>query len=137
METEDFQSDVSWISDRIRLSESKIRQVLQDLLEYELITVTPDGYRPKDTECISSDDLQSKSLKLRHIENTLRAKRSIENDDLNLRDFSFLTLAIAKEDLKRYKKLIRRLQDDIVKIQSKSKKDSVYEFVFQVFPVSN
>jgi uncharacterized protein (TIGR02147 family) len=136
MEVSDFKSDAKWVSERLSISEAKVRSIFKELLAFGLIEESPLGYLTTDTELITSDDIQSKALRARHLENTLRAKNSIEKDELQDRDFSFMTLAIGKNDLKKYKKLIRKVQDDIVKIQSKNSKDCVYEFVFQVFPVS-
>lgn len=136
METKDFEHNEKWIAEKLSLTLNKTREVLGKLEEIGLITISKGKFSLTKAELVTTDDLSNLHLRKRHIDNTSRARKSLENDDLNVRDFTFMTLAIDFNDLKKYKKMVRKFQDELVKVQSKSKKNCVYEFSFQIFPVS-
>lgn len=128
--------DARSISHLLDVPKTKVEASLEELISVGLIRRDKDGFSLLETELVTTDDLANKHLKQRHLENLDRAKASLEKDEVKNRDFTFLTLAIAKKDLKKYKRMVRKFQDDIVKVQSGSEKDCVYEFCFQIFPVS-
>ena len=82
----------------------KVEESLKELISAGLIREEKDGFSLLETELVTTDDLANNYLKKRHLENLDRAKASLEKDEVKNRDFTFLTLAIAKKDLKKYKK---------------------------------
>lgn len=118
---------------------NKLHHMIYRLSRLGYLKETVGGYKVQDVELVTSENERKDSLKFRHLDNLEDAKDALVKRDVSERDFSFMTLAMPKNELENVQRMIRNFQDDLYSyIKSRSiNADEVYEFCFQVFPVLN
>ncbi len=137
--TKDFRSDPQWMAERLGLTRTKVEEALERLLRLELISKNKGGRFSRSTSMFkTTDEVHSLSLRRSHFENLDLAKRSLENDSLEDRDFTHLTLAFNRARMKEAKKAIRKFQDrfDAVFEGDEADPTDVYRMSVQFFPMT-
>ena len=137
MKCEDFEPNVAWISKRLGISPTRSRQVIDRLQELGLIELTSSGLLVRSEKSFRTpDDVADISLK-RHHEQTLDlAKESLFRDDIAVRDFTTVTMAIDPEKLSMAKELIRKYEDELSDLLESGHRTEVYRLSMQLFPLS-
>lgn len=135
VETEDFVKDYEWIARRLKTSANKVKDCFERLIRLGYLEFDSKGNLCyKDVELNTTEDIPNTSLRRRHKENFEEASEQLYTTEVNKRDYSFMTLAIAPEKLPEIKAKIRKFQDELIASLESSPKKEVYEFCFQVFP---
>lgn len=139
IKTKSFQSDVNFIAERLGLSSTKVEKALERLERLGLIAKDNYGIITRTNEKLrTEDDVANMALRKSHFETLELANRSLEKDDVNDRDFTWLTFAFDVNKMKKAKEIIRRFQDEFLEVaREDSTDDEVYRLAVQFFPLSN
>jgi len=135
--TKDFKSDPAWIAKRFGTNEKIINETLDRLIRTELIGKDEKNqFVLKHPKVRTTDDIKNISLQAAHAKYLELAKNSLEQDDVNERDFTFMTMAIDKTKLPLAKEKIRKFQDELAELLECDSKTEVYTINIQLFPLT-
>lgn len=139
METAGFVSDPAWISERLAIKLPEATAAIERLLRLGLVARGDDGaLKLTKGRLTTSDGVRSISLRRAHATNLALAQKSLEEDDVDVRDFSAMTLAIDAALLPEAKKIIREFQDRLAdRLEVPGKQTEVYKLCVQLFPLSH
>lgn len=134
---EDFTDSPAWISKRLGISETRAKQVTERLLQLGLFERNEQGRLTRSKQSFRTcDDVADVSLKRHHEQGFELAKESLYRDDVLIRDFTSLTMAIDPEKLSTAKELIRKHQDELSDLLETGHRTEVYRLSVQLFPLS-
>ena len=134
---EDFKDSSEWIAQRLGITESRAKQIVDRLLQLELFTRDKSGRLTRSKKSFrTTDDIADVSLKRHHEQSLDLAKESLHRDSVKVRDFTTLTLAIDPSKLSTAKELIRKHQDELSDLLESGTRTEVYRLSVQLFPLS-
>jgi uncharacterized protein (TIGR02147 family) len=84
----------------------------------------------------TSDEVVNYSLRKVHAQHLEFARKSLEENSVEVRDFNAITMAINPDQIQSAKKLIRKFRDRLCTHLEKGKKKEVYTFSMQLIPLS-
>ncbi len=135
IETSDFKEDLAFIAKRLGKTKPEVREAIARLERVGYIKRDANNNMVvSDVHLMTTDDVASMSLRLRHAENMEAAKDALFNLTVDKRYFRFETLAISEEQMPAFKKAAQEFFDKLVTISKQSEKTEVYEFCFNFFP---
>lgn len=134
---EDFQNETAWIAKRLGISDSRVRQVVDRLIELNILSLDESGRLVRTTSGFrTSDDVADISLKKHHDESLQLAKDSLHRDPVSARDITSITMAIDPKNLSMAKELTRKFQDELSDLLESGHRTEVYRLSMQLFPLS-
>ncbi len=135
IETKNFVQNTNYIAERLGKTEAQVIEAIHRLERVGYITRdSEDKMIVGDVHLMTTDDIASMSLRLRHAENMEAAREALFNLTVDKRYFRFETLAIGQEQMPAFKKAAQEFFDKLVTISKQSEKEEVYEFCFNFFP---
>ena len=137
IKTRDYRHDSKWIAARLGITHLQAAHAIARLEQLNLLRVLENGKVVRTKSNISTPDgVANLSLRKLHSQNLELAKHSLEQDDISLRDFTALSIAIDPELLPKAKELIREILDQFSERLESPKKTEVYKLCVQFFPLS-
>lgn len=137
-EIQNFKNDPAWISRRLRVPVTEVKQVIARLLRLEMLTEDEKGNLKRvNPRYRTTDDVANLALKKSHYQNLELARESLDSDPVSERDFSWITFPMDPKKLGDAKTLIRKFQQDLYKILDENAKPSeVYRLAVHFFPLT-
>jgi uncharacterized protein (TIGR02147 family) len=137
MKLKDFQSDVSWISDRLGLNVPRCKKVIENLLKTSLIRKDEmDQFYRCYPKISSSDDVSAAALKMAHQNDLKMAASKVWSVPIEQRDFCSMTIPTNVKNLKKAKLLTRKYVQDVEKLLESGEPSEIYQLSVQLFPLS-
>jgi uncharacterized protein (TIGR02147 family) len=137
-EAPEFDGDAAQISARLRISLVETKRALKRLERIGLLTRSPNQKLIWSGKNIStSDDIASVSIKKSHIETLELAGKSLNRDNVSIREFSAVTMLIDPEQIPTAKKMIREFRDKLSALLESGSRERVYRLAIQLFPMSD
>lgn len=138
LETHDFTHDVSWIANRIGSTKSTVEKCLQTLKYLGLVKVDRNGNLVLTNEGIkTSDEVASKAIREAHIKDLDIVKDVIQSPlDVRMRDFTSCTYAVNVKNIKKFKNLVRKFQDQVADLLEDKNADEVYRMSVYFYPLT-
>ena len=141
VKTADFQSNSEWIAQRLGISVPQVNQAIDRLERLGLIENERGRIHLNQTRYRTTDDVMNLSVRKSHFETLELAKQSLEQNAIEERDFSSITMAVDVEQLAQAKSLIRKFQDDLDALlegdeQKQKSRTEVYRLAVQLFPLT-
>lgn len=137
METKGFISDMQWIAKRLKITVKEVQEVIDTLLRQELITRDVWGELSLNQSNLQSPDgIPSEANRFSHRQGLDMAKKSLDNDDRELRDFTGMVLPICPSLLPKVQAKIRSLYEELSALSETEPKREVYRINIQVFPIT-
>jgi uncharacterized protein (TIGR02147 family) len=138
IKTKGFNSDPTWIADRLGLSKKKVSECIERMLRLELITQETDGTIKRcSSKYRTPDDVVSLSMRKSHHETLELAHQSLEQNTIDERDFTWVTFAFDPQKMKEAKALIRKFEDEFLEVvQDQSTMTEVYRMAIQLIPLT-
>lgn len=137
IKTEKFVSDSDWIAQRLRLTPSQAHQAVERMLRLEMLVRDKKGrLRTTGVQYSTPDGIRSTVIRKGHAKNLELAQQSLERDDIDIRDFSALTLTFNPADMPEARKMLREFVDRFAEKFSNRRKREVYKVCMQLFPLS-
>lgn len=137
VETDDFVSTVDFISKRLKITKERTREVIKGLTkagllaydENEKLVLTNGPLR-------TTEDISSKALKKSHKETLDMSKTKLDEIEVELRDFSSMTVAVNPEKLQEAKTVIREFRQKLASLLRDGEKTEVYQLAIQLYPLT-
>ena len=137
LDTEDFDGTAETISRRLSLSTSKVDVAINRLHKLNLVTIDKNGLiHGTGRQFATTTDIPSMALRKHHSSNLELAKQSLMNDEVDERDFSFITMAIDPDDLSEVKEDIKKFRRNLCQKYESRKRKEVYKLCIQLFAQS-
>lgn len=138
IEVDGFQSDENWICNRLNITRSRLKTIIETLSGLHLISVQAGKFVRTSKKLKTTEDVESVALKKAHTEELNLAKEKMNNVGVDQRDYSSMTIAIDSNLLPELKALIRDFYDRFEELTNQGKgKDEVYQINCQLFPLTN
>ncbi len=132
-----FKGTPEWVGARLGITRREAKGALERLTRLGMLkTDRKRGYRPTGAQYKTSDEVVSLSLRKAHGQNLDLARRSLERDSLERRDFTAITMAVDTKRLKEAKKMIRQFRDGLCAYLEGGKKTQVYKMCIQLIPLT-
>lgn len=136
-ETSQFTADPDDISRRLGVRKADVIQALQRLERLGMLERSPKGkLRLTGKQFHTADGPASSAVRLSHGQSLELAKKSLEVDAVDIRDFTSLTMAIDPEKMDRARKLIRQFRTKLARELEVDPKGEVYMLSVGLFPLS-
>ncbi|MBP9679843.1 MAG: TIGR02147 family protein [Bacteriovorax sp.] len=132
-----FKEDYKWIGKMLSISELEAKLGVERLLRLEILDRNEDGklYRTA-THLSTSTDIASAGI--RHFQKQILEKTivSLENDNVNERDITSITVAINEDRLKEAKAEIKKFRMRMSEFMGEGEKTRVYNLGIHLIPLS-
>lgn len=135
-ETKNFVFSIDEISRRLSLSLSKVKVALDLLMKLNLLKKEGENIVPTGEMFATTNDIPDKHIRKSHHQTLQLAKRSLEKDDVNERDFIATTMAIDPALIPEAKKLIRKFRNDLASFLETGPQTEVFRLSIQLFPLT-
>lgn len=136
MEIADFQSDSSWISNRLGLTEAEVKDSLEKLLQAGLAVEEGGKLRPTYSNTSSSHDIPSSALRHFHRQFLNIASKAMDEVPVDQRDITSLILAGDSLNLGKVKLLAKQFRKEACSILENGRRDELYNISIQIVPVT-
>ena len=134
--TEDFNSDPNWIAHNLGISVTESRLAVDRLLNLGLLKMK-NSRLTKTSEQLSTEDkhLTTPALKRNQKQFLEKALYSLENDKIEERNMSSMTMAIDPKKIKAAKKMIHEFNQELCKFLESGKRKRVYNLEISLYPL--
>lgn len=136
-ETDSFKGDSEWIARRLELNPKIIEEAVKRLVRMGFLKLNKAGELvPTKQQFHSTDGVPSAALRRTHAQNLELAQQSLDSDDLEIRDFSAMTMAIDPRKIPEARKMLRQFRNELSDFLESGKKTEVYKLCLQLFPLT-
>ncbi len=136
-ETKGFKGEARWIAARLGLRQSEAQAALDRMERLGMMRRTARGTLVgAGGQYSTPDGVPSVALRKAHGDNLELARRSLEKDSVDERDFTSMTMAIDERKLPVAKKMIREFLDHLSGYLEAGDKTEVYKACFQMIPLT-
>lgn len=131
-----FNAKVGEISNRIDISENRAEIVLNNLLKSGLLKESDGKLIRTEYGLRTTEDVKSQALKKSHLEALELGKNKLEEIEVDLRDFSSMTVALDINKVLEAKVIIREFRQKMSKLLREGNKTDVYQLAIQFYPLT-
>lgn len=131
--------NIKWFANMLKINEIATDRAVRTLLNSGQLAYKNGRYSQTLGETTTAMDVPSPLIKKFHSEVMDRAKQSLFADSTDHREFQGVTLAFSISDIKEAKEMIRAFQEEFIERfyrTSTKKRNSVYQFSTQLFPLT-
>ena len=134
---EGFESHPKWIASELGITETEAQLAIDRMRELELLEVV-DGKLRKTTGSLATVDrsVTSAAHRRRQKQILLKSMESLENDPIEIRNHSGITMAIDPDRISEAKDKIQKFQSEMARFLVKGRRRRVYELSVGLFPLS-
>lgn len=138
MEVKDFVNDELWISERLGITYERVREVVRNLVETNIITIdTRNNTWHRNLDYMASTDgVPSKALKACHEDRLRLASTKIHSVPVDERVFSATTFAMDRRKVPMAAKLMKEFRRKLGALMSTGETTDVYIMQMQLYPVT-
>jgi uncharacterized protein (TIGR02147 family) len=135
VQTNGFKSNIKWIAQQLRISETQTKMAVDRLMTLELLKKEKDTWvRIPESLLIRDKTMTTPAQRKRIKQITEKAIESLENDPIEIRNHSTLTMAIDPDKIATAKNAIQNFMDQLA-VLLQTKKIKVYELQVNLFPL--
>jgi uncharacterized protein (TIGR02147 family) len=135
-ECKDFKAEPSWIADQLSITKKSAADAINRLLRLGLIKKAQGRFKKVDKTIATPTDQVSRALRSFHSQMIAKAGEAIEQQDIQDREISGITLAIGPEQLVLAKKEIKKFQMKMARLLKTQEASEVYQLNVQFFRLS-
>lgn len=136
----DFKNTPEWIQSKLnkKVSTQNIQKALEDLEKLNLIEKCKiKGWKQSQGALDTSDEIQSMAFRRYHKNMSDLAVNSLNEVQVDHREFNGVTIPVNTQDLDKIKKMIREFRKELNEVASNMETpDSVYQMNIQFFPLT-
>ena len=133
----EFKNEVSWISKRLGISPAKTENALGTLKRLGLLQEKDSKLVRSSSKYRTTDDVANLALRKSHFQTLELASKSLEIDEVQERDFTWITFNMNKNKMGKAKELIRKFQDEFMAlIEDEEEGDEVFRLSTQLFQLT-
>jgi uncharacterized protein (TIGR02147 family) len=134
--TKNFKSNSTWIAERLGLTKDVVEQSLDRLFRMGLIKRERQRIVRTSRPLMTTRDVPSAAIRKHHAQNLVLAEKSLHQDEVGVREFGSVTMAVNKEKLQKAKDLLLKTRQKIADLLEDSGATEVYTLSFQLFPLT-
>ena len=135
-ECDDFKGEVSEFSRRLGIPQKVAFEAVQRLVRLGMLKLGPDGLiKPTYKGFATPTEIPHEAIRKSHFQSLDLARLSLERDRVDERSFTGLCMAIDPSRLPEVKRRIEKFSDQIASFLEGGKRNEVYWFSFQLFPI--
>lgn len=137
MMLEHFVSSTEWMAEQLNLNLETTQQALVRLEKFGLIQNQNGQWCVTDANLTTTNGIPSREIREHHFQIIQKASESIEDQPVNERDLSSMTMAINEADLPFVQNKLQEFRRSLaIELQKNTKKNRVYCLATQFFPLS-
>lgn len=136
LELDHFKASERNISERLNIPLGTVMECLDRLGRLGLVVKTSSGWKLTGKNISTPSDIPSAALREGHRQFMNKALYSMENDPVELRDISGITMAVSKEKLPEARIMIQNFRRKLSALMETGERDAVYRLNVQLFPVT-
>ncbi|NRA67482.1 MAG: DUF4423 domain-containing protein [Pseudobacteriovorax sp.] len=137
METDDYQHDCQWIGQRLNISQLLAKEAISILEKNGFIEFDDKNKAiPTFPRTKTPTQVRSAAIRKSHMQALDLAKRSLEYDDISLRDMTAITVVTTRDKMNEARKKITKFRRNLMKFLESGEKKEVYRLSIQLFPLS-
>ncbi|HEX4926067.1 MAG TPA: DUF4423 domain-containing protein, partial [Bdellovibrionales bacterium] len=137
LETKGFRYSPEAVADRLQLNRASVVEAMKLLLRVGLLKEHANGYMPTHKNVTTTHDVPSAALRRVHRQTIEKALGAIEGQTVEERDFSGMTMAIARKKLPQAKQLIRKFRREMSALLEDGDRTDVYRLNIQLFSLES
>jgi uncharacterized protein (TIGR02147 family) len=130
--TKSFRDDSKWIAKKLGIQISDAESAIERLIRVDLLE-RAGGVLRKSHGHGKMGASSSEAIRSFHAQQLEKARLALVQQDINTRDFSGTTIAIDPKNIPRAKVLIRKFNEEIMKLLENGNQESVYHFSVQLY----
>lgn len=132
----EHRADSHWIATRLGIKPMEAKLAVDRLIRMNLLQIEGMKLRRTKYPLKTSEGTASFAIKKHHRDKLHLAEESLINDDVSLRNFQSLTLALDPENLSEAQEILTRAVKKIGKLLDGKNPKEVYSVNFHVFPLT-
>lgn len=133
---EGFVSSPKWMAAQIGISEIEAKLALERLIEVGLLKKEKGQYVALEGHFTTSDKHMTNAALKRHTKQSLeKAITSLENDPIEIRSMTYMTMAIDESKISEAKKLVEAFTNEMSALLESGQRTRVYEFGIYLYPL--
>jgi uncharacterized protein (TIGR02147 family) len=132
----EFKATERTISERLNIPLGTVLECLDRLARLKLVTKGPKGWRLTGENLATPSDIASSALREGHRQYIQKAMESLENDPVEVRDISGITMSISRSRLAEARKMVQNFRRKLSTLLEDGPRDAVYRLNVQLFPIS-
>jgi uncharacterized protein (TIGR02147 family) len=136
LEIKDFKAQERAISERLNIPFGIVSECLSRLEKLGLITKQNDTWQLTGKNMATPTQIPSAALREGHRQFILKSLSSLENDAIDVRDITGITMAVSKSRLAEAKAMIQDFRRRLSTYMEDGPRDAVYRLNVQLFPLS-
>ncbi len=126
------------ITSRLGLDENRALVVVNNLTFCGLVSQNSEGKLQKSHPRLrTTEDVSNQAIKDSHLEALDMGKKKLEEIEIELRDFSAMTIAMDLEKITEAKTIIREFRQKMSALLRDGHKTDVYQLAIQFYPLTN
>lgn len=126
-----------WIAKKLGIPVNTAKQAFNDLVKMQYLAIEQGQFVQSAPRMKTSDDTPVSTIRNYHKKNLQLAAEKIDQVDVDLREYTSITLAINPKRMGAAKKMIRQFKEDFTQEMTCGKKTEVYTFSLQLFPLTH
>lgn len=134
--TPDFKSDADWIASRLGISLFQAKQALQRLVRLKLLDLVKGRYVKTNVNLTTSNEVESDAIKKITNQYLSKASEAQNEQSLDHRDFSTVTMAIDPKKIPKAKNMITNFRRELMTYLESGEQTEVYVLATQLFKLS-
>jgi uncharacterized protein (TIGR02147 family) len=135
MDTADFKMSPAWIAGKLKISVTEVRDAIDRMIRLGLLRETDSGFVAV-RRLTSSHDIPSLALRKFHLQLLQKAERSLEEDEVERRDITSITMAVDISLLPEAKKKIEHFRRQLSRFLEGGRQTEVYHLNIQLIPAT-
>ncbi|MFZ8932500.1 MAG: TIGR02147 family protein [Bacteriovoracaceae bacterium] len=132
----DNYSNPSYLSQRLGLPEETIKEAIDRLQRLDLIKIEDDRLIRTSSPINTTKEIASMAIRKHHKDQLHLAEKSLENDQLEKRNFNSITMAINPAKIDKAKEIIQKTVSKIENTLEDETPEEVYVLNFHLFPLT-
>lgn len=137
LELTDFVPTIAGISQRLGITMNRAQVVVDNLLQYGLVKFDETGSLVKvHAKIRTTEDVASQALRIGHRETLDMGKTKLDEIDVELRDFSSVTVAMDLSRMPEVKAVIREFRQKMMALLENGNKTDVCQLAIQFYPLT-
>jgi len=129
--------EVNWVARRLGIEKLQAEVALTRLERLKLIENRRGCLRRTSEPISTTREIASKAIRKHHMDNLELARTSLEDEKVESREFSSVTMAINPKNLKKAKDYLMKVKDRVCEILEQGELKEVYTLSFKLFPLTD
>lgn len=134
-QSSDFEPSVKWFEKKLNISEKEMLSSLNELDEIGLIKENNFFYDLIVKNVTTTRDVSSLNIRNAHKQFIKLASTSIETTPIDMRDYSYITMCIDKNNIPEAKKMIANFRGQLNALLEQGQASELYQLNIQLFPI--